>query len=286
MNTLHVVIGPTASGKTAYAIRLAQQLRTEVVSCDSRQFYRELSIGVARPSEEELAAVPHHFIACRSVLEPYNVSDYEQDALSMLDYLFRHFDDVVAVGGSGLYVDALCKGISLMPTPTDELRKSLQIQFRDQGVEPMFRWLQQLDPDYAEQVDARNPVRIQRALEVCLTTGRPYSRVLAENRPAERLFSVRYHYIDMPTDELRRRINTRVDVMLQSGLEAEARALEPLWRDSHPQPLNTVGYKEFYEPLPDNGNPSAPHTIADWIKLNTWHYARKQRTWFKRAVSC
>ena len=284
MKTLHVVIGPTASGKTAYAIRLAQQWHTEVVSCDSRQFYAELSIGVARPSELELAAVPHHFIACRSIQNPYNVSDYEKDALRLLEQLFQRYDAVVAVGGSGLYVDALCKGISPMPTPSEALRRSLKERIGREGVGPMFRWLQQIDPEYAAQVDACNPVRIQRALEVCLTTGRPYSEVLATNRPAERPFAVHYHLVDCPTDELRRRIDSRVDTMISAGLEAEARALEPLWKAQHPQPLNTVGYKEFYEPLPDGGNPSAPHSIAEWIKLNTWHYARKQRTWFKKTI--
>lgn len=283
MKTLHVVIGPTAAGKTAYAIRLASSLHTEVVSCDSRQFYQELRIGVARPSVEELAAVPHHFIACRSILEPYNVSDYERDALHVLEQLFRHSDEVVAVGGSGLYVDALCNGISSMPTPSDELRCQLKEQFHTEGTAAMFAKLIQIDPAYAARVDARNPVRIQRALEVSLTVGKPYSEVLAASRPAPRPFAVRYHRVDLPSDELRRRIDSRVDAMLREGLEAEARALEPLWHSQHPQPLNTVGYKEFYEPLPDGSNPSAPHSIAEWIKLNTWHYARKQRTWFKKA---
>ena len=284
MKTLHVVIGPTASGKTAYAIELALSLHTEVVSCDSRQFYQELSIGVARPTPEELSAVPHHFIACRSIMDPYNVSDYEQDALRLLEQLFLRCDDVVAVGGSGLYVDALCKGISSMPTPTDALRSQLKEQFRTEGITAMFRRLESLDPDYAARVDARNPVRIQRALEICLTTGRPYSEVLAANLPAPRPFAVRYYNVDRPTEELRHRIDSRVDAMLRDGLEQEARRLEPLWHAKHPQPLNTVGYKEFYEPLPDGSNPSAPHSIAEWIKLNTWHYARKQRTWFKKAT--
>lgn len=284
MKTLHVVVGPTASGKTAYAIRLALSMHTEVVSCDSRQFYHELSIGVARPTSAELKAVPHHFIACRSVLESYNVYDYEQDALQVLEHLFRNVDDVVAVGGSGLYVEALCNGISQMPTPSDSLRCQLKEQFRTEGILSMFEKLRQIDPVYAERVDASNPIRIQRALEVSLTVGRPYSEVLADSRPKERPFAVQYHGIDLPADELRRRINSRVDMMFSDGLETEARALEPLWHSKHPQPLNTVGYKEFYEPLPDNSNPSAPHTVADWIKLNTWHYARKQRTWFKKTI--
>lgn len=283
MKTLHVVIGPTASGKTAYAVQVAQTLHTEILSCDSRQFYRELSIGVARPTPEELAAVPHHFVACRSILDPYNVFDFEQDALLLLEQLFRRFDDVVAVGGSGLYIDALCKGISRMPTPTAALRHQLKEQFRTDGIEAMFRQLKKLDSDYASRVDPRNPVRIQRALEICLTTGQPYSEVLASSRPSPRPFAVRYYNVDRPSEELRQRINSRVDAMLRVGLEQEARGLEPLWKEKHPQPLNTVGYKEFYEPLPDGGNPSAPHTIAEWIKLNTWHYARKQRTWFKKA---
>lgn len=283
MKTLHVVIGPTASGKTAYAVQVAQTLHTEILSCDSRQFYRELSIGVARPTPEELAAVPHHFVACRSILDPYNVFDFEQDALLLLEQLFRRFDDVVAVGGSGLYIDALCKGISRMPTPTAALRHQLKEQFRTDGIEVMFRQLKKLDSDYASRVDPRNPVRIQRALEICLTTGQPYSEVLASSRPSPRPFAVRYYNVDRPSEELRQRINSRVDAMLRVGLEQEARGLEPLWKEKHPQPLNTVGYKEFYEPLPDGGNPSAPHTIAEWIKLNTWHYARKQRTWFKKA---
>ena len=284
MKTLHVVIGPTASGKTVQAIQMARMLHTEILSCDSRQFYQELSIGVARPTPDELAAVPHHFVACRSIRNPYNVSDFEQDALRLLEHLFLRYDDVVAVGGSGLYIDALCKGISRMPTPTEELRCQLKDQFRVEGTAAMFRKLEELDPVYAAQVDACNPVRIQRALEICMTTGIPYSEVLASNLPAPRPFAVRYYNVDRPTEELRHRIDSRVDAMLRDGLEQEARRLEPLWHAEHPQPLNTVGYKEFYEPLPDGSNPSAPHTIAEWIKLNTWHYARKQRTWFKKSI--
>lgn len=284
MKTLHVVIGPTAAGKTAYAVRLALQLHTEILSCDSRQFYRELRIGVARPEPDELAAVPHHFIACRSIMQPYNVYDFEQDALLLLERLFQRVDHVVAVGGSGLYIDALCHGVSPMPSPSPSLRSGLQLRFRTEGVEAMYRWLSLLDPDYAARVDARNPVRIQRALEVCLTAGRPYSRILAERQPAPRPFALCCHAVDCDSVTLRRRIDDRVDRMMRDGLAQEARNLEPLWRERHPQPLNTVGYKEFYTPLPDSSNPSAPHSIASWIKLNTWHYARKQRTWFRKYI--
>lgn len=278
---LVVVIGATASGKTTRAIQLAQQYQTEVVSCDSRQFYTELNIGVARPTLDELAAVPHHFIACRSILDPYNVSDFEQDALRLLGRLFVQHEVVVAVGGSGLYIDALCKGISRLPDPLPGLRQQLQQQLREEGIAALQRQLQQLDPDYYARVDRQNPVRLQRALEVCITAGRPYSLILAEQRPEPRPFEVEYVMVNRTPSELRERINRRVDQMFADGLEDEARTLEPLYHAQHLQALNTVGYKEFYEPLPPINNPSAPQNIPDWIKLNTWHYAKKQLTWFK-----
>lgn len=279
---LIVVIGATASGKTAKAIELAQHFHTEILSCDSRQFYSELNIGVARPTPEELASAPHHFIACRSLLHPYNVYDFEQDAIRLLDQLFLRHETVVAVGGSGLYIDALCNGISRLPDPLPGLREQLQQQLREQGIVSFQRQLQSLDPDYFARVDRCNPVRLQRAIEVCLTTGRPYSQVILENRPVPRPFTIEYHQVSRTTEELRERINLRVDQMLEQGLENEARSLEPFYHQFHPQPLNSVGYKEFYEPLPSLNNPSAPKTIAEWIKLNTWHYAKKQLTWFSR----
>ena len=279
---LIVVIGPTASGKTAKAIELAQHLHTEILSCDSRQFYSELNIGVARPTSDELATVPHHFIACRSILHPYNVYDFEHEALHLLDQLFLHHDTVVAVGGSGLYIEALCKGISKLPDPLPGLREQLQHQLHNEGIYSLQRQLQLLDPDYFARVDQHNPVRLQRALEVCFTTGRPYSQVIVEQQPQPRPFAIEYCQVHRSPEELRKRINQRVDQMFADGLEAEARSLEPIYRQYHPQTLNTVGYKEFYEPLPLNENPSAPKTIADWIKLNTWHYAKKQLTWFQK----
>lgn len=279
---LIVVIGATASGKTARAIHLAQQYQTEIISCDSRQFYSELNIGVARPTPDELSAAPHHFIACRSILEPYNVSDFEHDALRLLNKLFEQHEVVIAVGGSGLYIDALCKGISCLPDPTPALRQQLQMKLKAEGISALQQQLQQLDPEYYVRVDQYNPVRLQRALEVCITAGRPYSQVLSEHRPKPRPFDVEYMMIHRSSDELRERINHRVDQMFAEGLEAEARALEPLYRSLHLQALNTVGYKEFFEKLPSINNPSAPKTIPDWIKLNTWHYAKKQLTWFKK----
>lgn len=280
MSRLLLILGPTASGKTARAIELAQQLHTEIISCDSRQFYTEMNIGVARPTPEELAAVPHHFIACRSVCEPYNVFSYEQEALHLLHTLFQQHDTVVAVGGSGLYIEALCHGISVLPDPTPELRKSLQDKLRTEGVESLRAMLRTLDPDYYAQVDLANGVRIQRALEVCLTAGKPYSQLIDQPRQP-RPFTIETVVIERPREELRQRIDTRVDQMIAHGLEEEARHLYPL---RHLTALNTVGYKEFFTQW-DNSNLTTPiPSPVDAIKLNTWHYAKKQLTWLKKQV--
>lgn len=258
-------------------------MQTEIVSCDSRQFYSELDIGVARPAPDELAAAPHHFIACRSVQQPYNVFTYEQEAIACIERLFAEHDEVVAVGGSGLYIEALCHGVSLMPDPAPELRQQLQQQLRDEGIESLRSMLRMLDPDYYAQVDLANGVRIQRALEVCLTTGRPYSRVIQQERPP-RPFRIRCEVVERDRAELRRRIDRRVDQMISAGLPDEARRLYPLRRLNT---LNTVGYKEFFaawDQSPAAGPSSAADLspIADAIKLNTWHYAKKQLTWLAK----
>ena len=280
-NRLILILGPTASGKTARAIQLAQQLNTEIVSCDSRQFYTEMNIGVARPTPDELATAPHHFIACRSVKEPYNVFSYEQEALSLLHTLFQQHDTVVAVGGSGLYIEALCHGISVMPDPTPELRKMLQEKLRNEGVESLRAMLHTLDPDYYAQVDLANGVRIQRALEVCLTAGKPYSQLI--NQPRQpRPFTIETIVIERSREDLRQRIDTRVDEMIALGLEEEARQLYPL---RHLTALNTVGYKEFFTLWDRHGLATPIPTPSDAIKLNTWHYAKKQLTWLKKQVS-
>lgn len=272
---LIVIAGPTAVGKTAHAVQLAQELGTEIVSCDSRQFYSEMRIGVARPSDEELAAVRHHFIACRSVTEPYNIHDYWQDATATLRRLFGCHDEVIAVGGSGLYIDALLHGVSPMPDPTPELRARLQ----QMPIEEKRAQLQLLDPDYYARVDLRNPVRLQRALEVCYMTGKPYSQVIAESgeRGAENgEWSTEVRVLQIPSDELRTRIDRRVDTMMQEGLLDEVRSLQPF---RHLNTLNTVGYREIFPVL--DGQASLDDAVAA-IKLNTWHYARKQMTWMRR----
>jgi len=269
---LIVVAGPTAVGKTAHAVALAQRLDTEIVSCDSRQFYRELSIGVARPSDEELAAVPHHFIACRSVTEPYNIYDYEHDAMAVVARLMETHDTVVAVGGSGLYIDALRATPAVLPSPTAELRSMLQ----QMPLEEKRAQLRLLDPDYYARVDLRNPVRLQRALEVCLTAGRPYSQVLADQQAAPRPFAIEMQVLSMEPAALRERIDRRVDRMMADGLLDEVRQLLPY---RHLNTLNTVGYRELFPVL--DGHAAVDEAVAQ-IKLNTWHYARKQLTWLKR----
>lgn len=268
---LIILAGPTAVGKTAHAVKLAQQLDTEIVSCDSRQFYRELDIGVARPSGEELAAAPHHFIACRSVTEPYNIFDYHRDATALITQLLETHETVIAVGGSGLYIDALINGVSRMPDPTPELRASLQLM----PLEEKRALLLKLDPQYYAVVDLRNPVRLQRALEVCITSGKPYSSFRnTEIRNTE--FEIQLNTLSLPTAELRTRIDRRVDAMMAAGLLDEVRTLLP-YRDL--PTLRTVGYRELFPVI--DGTTTLEDAVAQ-IKLNTWHYARKQLTWLRR----
>lgn len=275
MKTLIVVVGPTAVGKTAAAIRIAQHFGTEILSCDSRQFYRELNIGVARPSEEELAAVPHHFIANASIYDSYNVFTYEQQAMECLENLFRKHDKVVAVGGSGLYVDALCRGIAEMPDPDPEIRRLLKRQLEAEGVASLRAQLKLLDPDYYNIVDLANPARLIRALEMCLTTGRPFSEI--RNQPGKvRPFGIFKVGLSCDRGELYDRINRRVDVMLEAGLENEARGL---CHCKDLNTLNTVGYKEFFEYF--DGEKSLDQAVAD-IKTHTRRYAKRQMTWLQR----
>ncbi len=240
---------------------------------------------MARPTASELAAAKHHFIACRSVSEPYNVFAYEQEALACIERLFQDHDTVVAVGGSGLYVDALRNGISVLPDPAPGLREELQKKLREEGVASLRAMLRLLDPDYYAQVDLANGVRIQRALEVTLTAGTPYSQ-LVKQPPRPRPFEITVEVISRERDELRRRIDTRVDQMMEQGLESEVRSLYAL---RHLNTLNTVGYKEFFTLWESAGEPfplSAlqRQAVAESIRLNTWHYAKKQLTWLKKKI--
>lgn len=275
MKILFVIVGPTAIGKTALAIEVAKRLGTEIVSCDSRQFYKEMNIGVARPSDEELSAVKHHFIAHRSVVDSYNAFDFEQDALAKLEDLFGDKECAVAVGGSGLYVDALCQGIALLPDPRPGLREELQLQLKQEGIESFQRQLEALDPEYYAEVDRQNPVRLQRALEVILTSGQPYSQIIKQTqRP--RPFKVVKIGLRAEREIIKDRINRRVDVMEDMGLVEEVAGLMD-FRDLIA--LKTVGYKEIFSYL--DGDISLERSLAD-IKTHTWQYAKKQLTWLNR----
>lgn len=275
MKRLIVIVGPTAIGKTATAVRMAQQMHTEIISCDSRQFYNEMNIGVARPSPDELEAAKHHFIACRSVSNPYNVYDFEHDALALLDSLFVNHDTVIAVGGSGLYIDALCKGINLMPDPSPELRNELSSRIANGQLDLLISELKRLDPDYYNVVDLKNPIRIQRALEVIYTSGLPYSQLIGKPLP-ERPFKIEKIGLRCQRDTLRQRIYSRVEIMMTQGLLQEAESLIPY---RHLNTLNTVGYKELFSYF--DGKCTLQQAVTD-IKNHTWQYAKKQISWFAR----
>lgn len=275
--TLIVVAGPTAVGKTACAIQLAQHFQTEIVSADSRQIYKELNIGVARPSVEELSAAKHHLIAYVSVNDYYNVSRYEQDALLCLEDIFKQNDVAVLVGGSGMYIDVLCKGIAQLPDADPVLRQQLQKDFEEHGLEPLQEKLKILDPDYFREMDTQNPVRVLRALEVCLQTGFPFSS-FRNNEPQERPFNIVKIGLTLEREILNERIHKRIDQMLNEGLLAEVETLRTL---EHLPALRTVGYSEFFKYF--NHEWSFEEALEK-MKTNTRRYAKRQMTWFRKST--
>lgn len=275
--TLVVVLGPTGSGKTDLAVALAQHLSCEIISTDSRQFYKGMAIGTAQPSADQLATVPHHFIADRSPEQELSAGAYEREALARLEQLFERHDVVIAVGGSGLYIDALCNGFDELPCDTAHIRAELMQRLADEGLESLSQQLAQLDPDYYQVVDRHNPARIVRALEVCLASGRPYSEQrTATKRP--RPFDILRIGIEWPREELYERINRRVDMMIEEGLEAEARSVYHL---RHLSSLQTVGYREMFDYF--DGTISREEAI-ELIKRNSRRYAKRQMTWFRRTA--
>ena len=273
--TLIIVLGPTAVGKTKFAIELANHYNTEIISCDSRQFYRELNIGVARPSEDELEAAKHHLIGHISVENNYNVSKFETDALDICNDIFVKNDYAVMVGGSGMYIDTICNGIAELPDVEPSLRNELKQKFETEGLEGIRNMLKMLDPDYYEIVDLANPARILRALEVVLTTGKPYS-TLRVHQKKERSFEIIKIGLSMEREVLYRRIDERVDVMLKDGLLAEAEAMIPYKENTA---LKTVGYTELFKYFDREWDLSL---AVEKIKTNTRRYAKRQFTWFNR----
>ncbi len=272
---LLVIVGPTGCGKTDLSIRLSRQYGAPILSTDSRQVYRGMPIGTAQPTAEQLREAEHHFIASHDLTDELNCGEYEVQALALLEKLFAAHDYVVAVGGSGLYVRALCEGMDDLPRANEALRAELAQRLAAEGVAALAEQLRALDPVYHAEVDRSNPARVLRALEVCLETGRPYSEQRTGTRRS-RPFEIVKIGIDMPRDVLYERINRRVDQMLAEGLEAEARALYP-YRALNA--LQTVGYRELFDFF--DGRTTRDEAV-ELIKRNSRRYAKRQLTWFRR----
>ena len=272
---LIVIVGATGSGKTDLSIGIAEHFGAPIISTDSRQFYRGMAIGTAQPSREQMARVEHHLVDCLDVSEEFNCGAYERVALERLAELFAEYDTVVAVGGSGLYIKALCEGMDDLPDASPELREELTLRLKNEGLVSLAEQLRELDPDYYEKVDRCNPQRVLRALEVCLTVGKPYSS-LRSGATKSRDFEIVKVGIDLPREELYDRINRRVDMMIAEGLEQEARTMLP---HRNLNALQTVGYSEMFDYF--DGTISCEEAI-ELIKRNSRRYAKRQMTWFRR----
>jgi len=273
--TLVVVAGPTASGKTAAAIELANHYHTVIVSADSRQFYKEMSVGTAKPTDNELSAARHYFINSHAITAPFSAGDYEKKALILLDELFKVHDKVILVGGSGLFIKAVCEGFDEFPDPTPGIREKLNAYLDEKGIAFLQEKLKAADPEYYHQVDLNNPQRVIRALEVFESTGKPYSSFRSKKVNARPFIVVKFG-LTLPREVLYQRINHRVDEMVKQGLVEEVRSLLP-YRNINA--LNTVGYSELFDYF--DGKIDLDDAIAA-IKQNTRRFAKRQLTWFRK----
>ncbi|GAB2603331.1 tRNA (adenosine(37)-N6)-dimethylallyltransferase MiaA [Spirosoma areae] len=274
MKKLLVIAGPTAVGKTALCVQLAKMLQTDVVSADSRQLYRELNIGTAKPTVAEMDGVRHHFINSHSITDTVNAGRYERECLALLSSLFQQKDVVILSGGTGLYINAVCFGLDDIPTVDPALRERLFARLQQEGLDVLRNELRQLDPMYAQTADLQNPVRVTRALEVCLATGQPYSS-FRRQQTAERIFRPVLVALERPRQELYARIDARMDAMLAAGLVDEVRSLIPY---RHLPALQTVGYQEIFPFL------DGTYDYAEMVRLlkrNSRRYAKRQLTWFR-----
>ena len=281
MNYLITIIGPTAIGKTALSIALAQHFGCDIISCDSRQFFKEMKIGTAVPSDEELAGAPHHFIQNKSIFESYSVGDFEQEALTKLEKLFQKNNIQIMVGGSGLYVDAVLKGFDDFPDIDNSVRETINAKFDTLGIEYLQQQLQELDSEYYNKLSVenpqtlQNPQRMKRFVEVCIGSGKPYSSFIGKRKNV-RNFTPIVIGLEADRDVMYDRINQRVDIMLNEGLLAEAQSLYP---NKHLNALQTVGYRELFDYF---DRKTTLEFAIEQIKMNTRRFAKRQITWFKR----
>lgn len=273
--TLISIVGPTAIGKTSLSVLLAKHFNTEIISADSRQFYKEMNIGTAVPSEDELKAAPHHFIQHKSIKEKYSVGDFEKDAIETINQIHKYNPVVVMVGGSGLYVDAVTKGLDDFPKIDASIRENLNQQLKNKGLESLQNQLKELDGRSYDNIAIENPHRVIRALEICIGTGKPFSYFLT-NKNKAREFKTIIIGLDAERELIYNRINQRVDIMIDNGLINEAKRL---YRYRDLNALNTVGYKELFEFF--DGNISLDFAISE-IKKNTRRFAKRQLTWFRK----
>ena len=272
------IVGPTGIGKTALSIELAKNLKTEIISCDSRQFYKELKIGTAAPSSEELSLVPHHFIGNLSIAQDYSVGDFEKDALRKINELFNKYDQLIMVGGSGLYEKAVNEGLDNFPDIDSKVREDLMVEIQEKGLSYLQEELKKNDPEYYSQVDYNNPQRVMRALEIFRGTGKPYSS-FRKNLVEKRNFTSVKIGLTASRDLIYDRINKRVDLMMEKGLLEEVISLQSY---RHKNALQTVGYKELFDYL--DGNSSLEFAVNE-IKKNSRRYAKRQLTWYRRDES-
>lgn len=272
---LIVIAGPTGIGKTNLSISIAKKYNTDIISCDSRQFYKEMTIGTAVPSIDELAQVKHHFIQNLSIEQNYSVGKFELDALKKIKELHQKKDVIVMVGGSGLYIDAVCKGLDDFPDVPKELRDELNLRFTNEGIEPLKAQLIELDPEYHQEVDKANPHRIIRALEICISTGKTFSSFRKQQKKTRKFKTIKL-ILSRDREVLYDRINQRVDMMMVEGLLEEAKNVYE-YKDNNA--LQTVGYKELFAYF--DGEWDLETAISE-IKKNTRRYAKRQMTWFRR----
>ncbi|WP_223033262.1 tRNA (adenosine(37)-N6)-dimethylallyltransferase MiaA [Hanstruepera marina] len=269
------IVGPTAIGKTSLSIALANYFKTEIVSSDSRQFFKEMQIGTAAPTQEELNAAPHHFIHHKSIVDDYNVGTFEKEAIEKLEKLFEKHHIVIMVGGSGLYVDAITKGLDDFPKVDSNIRQKLKTQYDNEGLKPLQEQLEHLDLETYKTIALDNPHRVMRALEICIGTQQPYSSYLNKKKN-KRPFKTLTIGLNADRETIYKRINERVDIMMEQSLLEEAKNL---YKFKHLNSLNTVGYKELFNYF--NGEWTLEFAVSE-IKKNSRRFAKRQLTWFKK----